>query len=117
MHRTKRECTSSAGRVKCEAFCISKRSLKKKGIFLTSRGLISIKTGDLIFIKKLIEAGHKKGNVVITLEHNKKTKQSVADNGGGYAESICLSENQVVKKPSNMTFEASLTYKAKYHKP
>ena len=76
----------------------SKRSLEKKGIFLTSRGLVSIKFEDLIFLKELIEAkkiksvidrqylfeqipdahryveaGHKKGNVVITLVPNHKT--------------------------------------------
>jgi NADPH:quinone reductase-like Zn-dependent oxidoreductase len=75
-----------------------KKSLKKNGIFLSAHdghGSIKIKTEDLIFIKDLIEAGkikpvidryytleqiveahryvdtgHKKGNVVITVDHN-----------------------------------------------
>ena len=76
----------------------SKRVLKKKGRYLSARGSASEKTGDLIFLKELIEAGkirsvidrtypweqiaeahryvdkgHKKGNVVITLDHNNKT--------------------------------------------
>ena len=37
--------------------------------------------------------GCKKGNVVITVEHNDKTEQSIADNLLQNAEYICLSEN------------------------
>ena len=79
----------------------SKKSLKKKGIFISAHdahGSAIIKIEDLVFLKGLIEAGkiksvidrtypleqiveahryvdkgHKKGNVVITLEHNDKT--------------------------------------------
>ncbi|HDN60003.1 MAG TPA: NAD(P)-dependent alcohol dehydrogenase [Candidatus Marinimicrobia bacterium] len=78
-----------------------KKFLKKTGIYLniiTSSNDLKIKTEDLIFLKELIEAGkiksvidrhypleqtakahryvekgHKKGNVIITLEHNNKT--------------------------------------------
>ena len=73
----------------------SKRSLKKKGFYLSEKTSISLKTEDLNFLKELIEAGkiksvidrrypleqiieghryvdkgHKKGNVVVTVEHN-----------------------------------------------
>jgi NADPH:quinone reductase-like Zn-dependent oxidoreductase len=76
----------------------SKRALKKTGRYLTAMSLASEKTEDLIFLKELIEVGkiksvidrrypleqtadahryaekgHKKGNVVITLEHNNKS--------------------------------------------
>ena len=84
--------------VRKSSFSRSKRSLKKKGIFLSTKGSASEKTEDLVFLKELAEAGkiktvidrrysleqiveahryvdkgHKKGNVVITLEHNNKT--------------------------------------------
>ena len=80
------------------SFSRSKRSLKKKGFYLSVNSLTSPKTEDLIFLKELIEAGkirsvidrrypleqtaeahryvekgHKKGNIVITVEHNNKT--------------------------------------------
>jgi NADPH:quinone reductase-like Zn-dependent oxidoreductase len=76
----------------------SKRSLNKRGIFISSHDSASIKAEDLIFLKELIEAGalrsvidrsyplahiveahryvekgHKRGNVVITVEYDSKT--------------------------------------------
>ncbi len=72
-----------------------KRSLKKKGVFLSAHDSSTVRSDDLIFLRELIEAGrirtvidrcytldqiaeahryvekgHKKGNVVITLEHS-----------------------------------------------
>jgi NADPH:quinone reductase-like Zn-dependent oxidoreductase len=86
------DAVGKASRLRC------KKSLKKEGIFLSAHdghGSIKIKTEDLIFIKDLIEAGkikpvidryytleqiveahryvdtgHKKGNVVLTVNYN-----------------------------------------------
>jgi len=78
-----------------------KRSLKQKGIYISTMSSVKEKTENLIFLKELIEAekiksvidrrypleqiaeahsyvqkGHKKGNVVINLERNNKTSKS-----------------------------------------
>jgi len=79
----------------------SKRLLNNRGIFISSHDSATIKAEDLSFLKELIEAGelrsvidrsyplaqiveahryvetgHKRGNVVITLEHNNRTNEA-----------------------------------------
>ena len=75
-----------------------KKALKKKGIYLSTNNVSdNLKTGDLVFLKELVEAGelkpvidrgytleqiveahtyveagHKKGNVIITVKHDNR---------------------------------------------